>query len=72
MSGLLDLLDVIRMLRDACAAAGGQAAWARRHRISPGFVNDVLGGRGNPGERMLKALGLATVTKYVVKRRVNG
>ena len=37
-------------LREECAKAGGQAAWAELHRVSASYVNDVLHGRRDPGD----------------------
>ncbi len=69
---MLDLVGVCSMLRTGCEAAGGQQAWAERHGISASYVSDVLNGRRDPGESILRALGLAKVTRYVIQRRVNG
>jgi DNA-binding transcriptional regulator YdaS (Cro superfamily) len=69
---MMDALDVLGLLRNACKAAGGQAAWAGRHEISPAYVSDVLNARRDPGDSILRALGVAKVTRYVIQRRVNG
>lgn len=69
---LLTSFDVFCRLSDACKAAGGQAAWARRHDITPTYVNDVLNDRTPPGVKILHALGLKKVDRYVETRRVNG
>ncbi len=69
---LLDSLDVFKRLREACKAAGGQAAWAARHALSPAYVSDVLNARRDPGDSILRALGMRKVVKYVEVRRVNG
>lgn len=69
---ILGLADVIGRLKAACRAAGSQRAWAERHGLSLGYVNDVITSRIAPGEAVLRALGLAKVTKYVELRRVNG
>jgi len=69
---LLTSLDVFVRLRAACKAAGGQAAWARRHEVTPTYVSDVLNDRTPPGEKILAALGLKKVPRYVETRRVNG
>jgi DNA-binding transcriptional regulator YdaS (Cro superfamily) len=69
---LLDSVGVFKQLRAACKAAGGQQAWAERHGLSASYVSDVLNGRRDPGESILRALGLAKVVRYVVQRRVNG
>lgn len=61
---LLDAVDVFAELRRACAAAGGQKAWAEAHGIAPQHVNDVLACRREVSDRVLAALGLARVTRY--------
>lgn len=72
VSELMRLDAVYRRLEDACTAAGGQAAWAARHGLAPSTVCDVLNARRDPSQAMLRALGLAKVTRYAEVRRVNG
>nr|WP_314074439.1 hypothetical protein [uncultured Roseococcus sp.] len=62
---VLGLKHVYEMIEAACEAAGGQKAWALRHDLSPGTVGDVVHGRRDPGPKLLKALGLKRVTRYV-------
>ena len=69
---LLDGVEVFKRLRAACKAAGGQGAWAERHGMSAAYISDVLNGRRDPGESILRALGLRRVVNYVEVRRVNG
>lgn len=45
-------------------ANGNQAAWARSHGFSPQYLSDVLKGRREPGEAILKALKVERVTTY--------
>lgn len=56
--------DVIRLLLDECREAGAQSTWAKKHGLSASYVTDVVRGRRAPGPRLLKALGLETVTDY--------
>lgn len=49
--------DLYALLRSECRRAGGQAAWAVAHDMSPQFVCDVLKGRREITERMANALG---------------
>jgi len=56
-------------LRSACAAAGGQQAWAKRHGISPQYVSDVLNARRDPGASILRALGWKRVVTYQKSNR---
>ena len=65
----MDQLDVCRMLRERCKAAGGQRAWAQAVGISEQYVSDVLNARREPGESILRALGLAKVVRYVEARK---
>ncbi len=67
----LQLLDVYARLRDACALAGSQGAWARAQGLSEGHVSDVLNARVDPGPKMLAALGLKRVVEFVDVRRGN-
>ena len=59
--------DKVRELLRA-RAKGNQAAWARQHEMSPQYVSDVLIGRREPGDSILKALELERVVTY---RRVS-
>lgn len=56
--------DVRKMLARECKAAGGQHAWAARHKVTPQYVCDVLKHRREPGESITIALGLRRVTYY--------
>jgi len=37
--------EMQKMLYRDCVSAGGQSAWARKHKVSAQFISDVL--RGN-------------------------
>jgi hypothetical protein len=63
----LDSIDVCRRLAAACKSAGGQKAWADKHSISGSYVSDVLHSRREPGDSILKALGLVRVVRYRAK-----
>lgn len=65
MTAEITLIDVFIALRKACMAAGGQSAWAEAHAMSPAYVSDVLNGRREPGAKILAALGLRKVVRYV-------
>lgn len=52
----LDILEVEKLLRRLVGE--NQAAWAKQHKISTGYVNDVLNGRRLPGDKITKAMGL--------------
>ena len=65
----LGLADVYCRLRDACAAAGSQSAFAQQHGISDGHVSDVMHARVAPGRRILDALGLVRIVRYAEQRK---
>ena len=52
-------------LREECAKAGGQAAWAELHGVSAAYVNDVLHGRRDPGDSICAPLGLRRQVAYL-------
>lgn len=60
----MDLSQVLALLKRRCAKAGGQAAWAKTHDLSPAYVSDVLNGRRGPGAGILRALGVERVVSY--------
>lgn len=64
--------EAVAILRSACAAAGGQSAWAARHGFSPQYVCDVLRGRRDVSEALANALGLVREVRFrpLVERRV--
>jgi DNA-binding transcriptional regulator YdaS (Cro superfamily) len=61
-------LDVCACLRRACRAAGSQQAWAAANGVSSAYVSDVLNARREPGEAILRALGLRKIVRYVKAR----
>lgn len=61
--------DVIAELRKAVEAAGSKAKWAEKAGVSQQYVGDVLSGRRDPGEGILKALWLERVVTYRRKKR---
>jgi DNA-binding transcriptional regulator YdaS (Cro superfamily) len=61
-------LDVCARLRRACRAAGSQQAWAAANGVSPAYVCDVLNARREPGDAILRALGLRKIVRYVEVR----
>lgn len=56
--------DVRERLTKVTNSAGGKSAWGRQHGISPAYISDVIGGRRDPGEKILQALGLERVVTY--------
>ena len=62
MSENWDVIDILR--DDITASIDGQAAWARAHKVSAAYVNDVLNGRRDPGPKILDAIGFEKVVTY--------
>jgi hypothetical protein len=58
---MLDLDDVVCLLRSEVSRAGGQAAWAKATGVNRVLVNRVLNGQRPPTKKMINALGLRTV-----------
>lgn len=65
MSTALREEEVVARLKAACAAAGGQSAWAAAHGVSVPYVHDVCRGRRGPGDSVLRGLGLQRDVRYV-------
>lgn len=61
--------DVRDKLREACAELGSQKAWAKRHGVGDAYVSDILAGRREPGESVLKGLRLKRVVSYAPLRK---
>lgn len=57
-------MSPVDLLRAAVDKAGTQTAFAKKHGISIAYVNDVLQGRRQPGDKILKALGLESQVTY--------
>jgi transcriptional regulator with XRE-family HTH domain len=55
----------LAQLQDRVNNEGSQRKLARKLKISPGYLNDVLQRRKEPREKLLKSLGLRAVTNYV-------
>jgi DNA-binding transcriptional regulator YdaS (Cro superfamily) len=58
--------DVVALLREAVAQAGGQRLWAESVGVSPSDVSSVLSGRRAAGRAILAALG---ITRETVRRQ---
>ena len=56
---------VRRQLELKCTALGSQKRFSQKHHVSLPYVNDVLNGRREPGEKILKALKMKRVIGYV-------
>lgn len=64
--------DVREIIKDLCAAAGGQHAWAKAMGISQAYVNQVIQGNREPGPAILDAVGLERVVSYRLLSRRRG
>ena len=58
---LLNLNDVIRLLRSEVKRAGSQRAFARKAGVNVSVVSKTLGGIVLPSEKILSALNLRVV-----------
>lgn len=63
---MMPVEDVRRQLERQCTALGSQKRFSEIHKVSIPYVNDVLHGRREPGEKILKALKMKRVTGYVM------
>lgn len=61
--------DIRDRLRAAIEKAGSQAAFARQHDISLQYVNDVVNGRRDIGQKILDAIGVERVVTYREKEQ---
>lgn len=50
--------QLLSLLRRRITAAGSQKAYAGQLGVSPAYLNDVLHGRRDPGDAILRPLGL--------------
>ena len=58
---ILDIKEVVRLLRAEVERAGGQSAWARREGIDRTLLNKVLSGQKPPSNKIIKALKLCNL-----------
>jgi DNA-binding transcriptional regulator YdaS (Cro superfamily) len=56
--------EVRERLRDAIAELGGQRAFAEKHKFSTAYVSDVVRGRRELSERILRAIAIERVISY--------
>ncbi len=57
-----------QMLAEQCAAAGGQAQWARVHGFSKSYVSELLSGRRDISDAVAIALGFLLVETAIPVR----
>jgi hypothetical protein len=56
--------NVRELLRKAIANSPTAKAWAEANGVSPQYASDVINGAREPGDAILKALGLERVIVY--------
>jgi hypothetical protein len=61
MSTIFEEEEILGMLRSDIKQAGGQTAWARKHRVDRTVVNKVLRGHWPITQSITKALNLRRV-----------
>lgn len=62
--------DVLGRLREACRQAGSQKHWAELNGVSGAYVSDVLHRRREPGDSILRGLGLQRTVSFVARESV--
>lgn len=68
MSAGMCVEEVVEKLKAACRDAGGQTAWGAAHGVSGAYVHDCVRGRRDPGDSILRALGLQREIRYVPRQ----
>jgi transcriptional regulator with XRE-family HTH domain len=61
----MDAKEVRAAIRARVKELGSQRAVANELRVSVQYLNDVLRGRRDPGDKLLKGLGLQRQVDYV-------
>ncbi len=64
MKKRLTLQDVIALLRKQADEAGSQKLLAAKLEVTPQYITDILRGRREPGEAILRPLGLRKIVSY--------
>jgi len=67
-----DAAGISGILSASVREARGQTAWAAKHGVSVSYLNDVMNGRRAPGAKILNALGVQKVVRYVTRRNAAG
>jgi len=62
---IYDSVDVFRLLNEAITKAGGQRKFADLHGFSPPYISLVATSKRPISPRILKALGLRQVVRFV-------
>ncbi len=61
----LSKADLVELLRQRAKRAGSQQALAEALGVTPAYLSDVLGGRREPGPKILEVLRLRRQVVYV-------
>lgn len=64
MKKRLTLQDVIELIRGEAEKTGSQKELAKKLDVSAQYISDILNGRREPGDAILKPLGLHKVVTY--------
>src|SRR5262245_24571400 len=67
---LLNIDDVVNLLRQEVKACGSQEAFATRAGVTQQYVGDVLRGQRFPGQKILEALGIEKIAAYRTVRAI--
>jgi DNA-binding transcriptional regulator YdaS (Cro superfamily) len=67
---MLNEQEVLDLLHRAVERAGTQRAFARQHKMSVAYVNDVLHKRRPLADRILAAIGCERVERRIVEYRL--
>ncbi len=65
MNKPLSKADLVELLRQRAKRIGSQQRLAETLGVTPPYLSDVLGGRREPGPKILKALRLRRQVVYV-------
>jgi hypothetical protein len=63
-TSLLNLREVVELIRDEVHKAGSQSSWARQIGARQSDISNALGGRRLPVKAILDAIGLEKVIAY--------
>ena len=59
--------DLRRKLLNLCVKCGSQRRAASELGISAQYLNDVLHGKREPGDKLLMAIGLQKIVRYIAR-----
>jgi hypothetical protein len=56
--------QIINLVKVKCEKLGGQKEFAKKYGLSPAYVNDVIRGKRDPGDKFLRAMGFKKTILY--------